>query len=122
MKPKRKTLRKPKGMTYADVLAHARAQKAAVEAKAVEVAANVQVQRMMWLMVCSMADAYGIGPKRAERFFECLQANSDALQKMRDEVDDDYAWEKLRLKAQEVTGIDIRDIYEVYAKAEGDKT
>lgn len=119
MKTSRKPLKKPKGMTYADVLAHARAQKAAVEARTVEAVANVQVQRMMWLMVCSMADAYGIGPKRAERFFECLQSNSDALQKMRDEVDDEYAWEKLRLKAQEVTGIDIRDIYEVYAKTEG---
>lgn len=120
MKSNRKALRKPKGMNYADVLAHARAQKAIVEARAVEVAANVQVQRMMWLMVCSMADAYGIGPKRAERFFECLQSNSDALQKMRDEVDDDYAWEKLRLKAQDVTGIDIRDIYAVYVKTEGE--
>lgn len=38
-----------------------------------------------------------------------------------DDVDDDYAWEKLRRKAQDVTGIDIRDIYEVYAKTEEEK-
>ena len=105
---------KPPGATYADVLARERARKAEGEAAALAAAAEelarIRTQRMMWLMVCSMADAFGVGRQRMERFFECLQENSDDLQRMRDEVDDDYAWGKLRLRAQEVTGIDITDL------------
>lgn len=120
MKTKRKRHQrpqgKPKGATYADVLAFERGKQAAIEKAAsdtlLEVKANMQVQRMMWLMLCSMADAFEIGPKRAQKFFECLQENGDELQRMRDEVDDDYAWEKLRIRAEQVTGIDIRYIYE----------
>ena len=116
MKTKRRKQGKPKGATYADVLAYERAKKNAIEKaaadKLLEVHANMHVQRMLWLMICSMADAYQIGPKRAEEFFRCMDKNSEDLQRMRDEVDDDYAWEKLRRRAEEVVGRDIRYIYE----------
>lgn len=117
MKTKRKKpTGMPKGMNYAEKLAYQRAKEKAIEKAAsdtlMQIHADMQTQRMMWLMICSMADAFEIGPKRARKFFECLQENSDEIERMRDEVDDDYAWEKPRLRAQQVTGIDIKYVYE----------
>ncbi|MBR3753370.1 MAG: hypothetical protein IKK50_09615 [Ruminiclostridium sp.] len=117
MKQKRRRPQgKPKGANYADVLAYQKAKEKAIEKAAsdtlTQIHADMQTQRMMWLMVCAMADAFEIGPRRARKFFECLQANSEEIERMRDEVDDDYAWEKLRLRAQQVTGIDIKYVYE----------
>ena len=53
-------------------------------------------------------DAYGFGPERLQKFFEAFPENSDELAKMRAEVDDDYAFEKLRLRAEDVSRMDIR--------------
>lgn len=66
------------------------------------------MQRYLWLMAVSLHDAYGFGPERLHKFFEAFQENSDELAKMRAEVDDDYAFEKLRLRAEDVSRMDIR--------------
>lgn len=50
-------------------------------------------------MAVSLHDAYGFGPERLQKFFEAFQEN---------EVDDDYAFEKLRLRAEDVSRMDIR--------------
>lgn len=101
----------PPGVTYADKLAYEKAKREAIDRAAadgmVELRANAHVQRAMWLMVCTIADAYGFGPERMKPFFEHLQQNSEELEKMVEEVDEEYAWEKLRLKAEKVTGIEI---------------
>lgn len=107
---------KPAGMTYADVLARKRAvtagiQKAATDT-ALQVEADTRTQRAMWLMVCSMADAFHIGPQRLQRFFDAFQANTDELERMTEEVDADYAYEKLRHRAEQVSGINIAYLYE----------
>ena len=107
---------KPHGMTYADVLARKRAVAAGIEKAATDAAlqieADTRVQRAMWLMVVSMADAFGIGPGRSQKFFEALQANSDMFMKMTEEADEDYAYEKLRQRAEQITGIKIEYLYE----------
>lgn len=66
------------------------------------------MQRYLWLTAVSLHDAYGFGPERLQKFFEAFQANSDELAKMRAEVDDDYAFEKLRRMAEDVSRMDIR--------------
>jgi hypothetical protein len=66
----------------------------------------------MWLMVCSMADAYGLGPQRVQKFFTALQANTDELERMTAEADLDYAYEKLRQRAEQITGMQIDYLYE----------
>lgn len=107
---------RPSGMTLADELARKRMIREATQAAAkdatVEVLANRATQRALWLAVVSIADAYGFGPERMQRFFDALQANTDELEQMRAEVDEDYAYEKLRLKAERVTGIGIEYLYE----------
>ena len=35
----------------------------------VQVEADTHTQRAMWLMVCSIADAYGFDPERMQKFF-----------------------------------------------------
>lgn len=63
-------------------------------------------------MVCSIADAYGFGPKQLQKFFTALQDNTDELERMRTDVDEEYAFEKLRQKAQAVTGMEVHYLYE----------
>lgn len=58
------------------------------------------------------ADAYGFGPERMKKFFIALQENNDEITRMEKEVDTDYAYEKLRLKAERVTGMKIEYLYE----------
>ena len=74
---------------------------------------GIHTQRAMWLMVVSIADAFGIGPTRMRRdFFPALERNTDALIRMEEEVDVDYAYEKLRLRAEQVSGVKIEYLYE----------
>lgn len=105
---------------YAQRLAQDRAihtglEKAARDAT-VQYEADTATQRAMWLMVCSIADAYGFGPKRMEPFFAALQANTEELERMQAENDEEYAYEKLRVKAEKVTGIRIEYLYEADMK------
>ena len=96
---------KPQGMNYAQVLARKAAIQKGLEQAArdatVQVEADTHTQRAMWLMVCSIADAYGFGPER-----------------MRAEVDEEYAFEKLRQKASAVTGMEVHYLYEQTALLE----
>ena len=107
---------KPQGMNYAQVLARKAAIQKGLEQAArdaaVQVEADTHTQRAMWLMVCSIADAYGFGPKQLKKFFTALQDNTDELEQMRAEVDEEYAFEKLRQKAQAVTGMEVHYLYE----------
>lgn len=107
---------RPMGMTLADELARKRMIKQAVQEAAddatVQVRSDTATQKALWLAVCSIADAYGFGPERMQRFFEALEKNTEELEHMRKEVDDDYAYEKLRLKAEHVTGMEIKYLYE----------
>ena len=71
---------KRQGATYAQMLAHKAAVRKGLEQAArdatVQVQADTHTQRAMWLMVCSIADAYGFGPKQLQKFFTAPQALS----------------------------------------------
>ena len=116
MGKKKQHRRLPPGMTYAEVLAmqhkQVKAIREAAKDDAVQLRADIHVQRLMWLMVVSVADAFSLGPRRMEAFFEALQANSDEFSRMEAEADREYALEKLRQKAEAVTGASITYAYE----------
>lgn len=78
----------------------------------VQVQADTATQRAMWLMVVSIADAYGFGPKRMEKFFKALEANTEQLRKWTQENGEEYAYEKMRQAAEKATGIEIKYLYE----------
>lgn len=107
---------KGKGMTFADQLAERTILRKRLEQRADDAVlryqADTATQRAMWLMVCSIADAYGFGPKKMEAFFRALQENSDELKRMQEDGGEDYAYEKLRRKASKVSGIEIEYLYE----------
>lgn len=111
-KTKNKRPGKPRGMNYADMLAHRKAINAVKLDAASLLLTEQAMQRALWLTVCSLSDAYGFGKERLERFFEAYQRNSDELQKMRESVDDDYAFEKLRIRAETVSGRDIKYLHD----------
>lgn len=120
--PKKHHVAKPKGMNYAQVLARQKQVKEAVEKAAadttVQLQSDIHTQKAMWLMVVSIADAFGIGPERMQRdFFPVLQANTDELIRMEEENDVEYAYEKLRRRAEQVSGIEIEYLYEHEIKA-----
>lgn len=101
--------------SYADVLARQREAHEAVEKAArdaaVKVDADIRTQRALWLSVISMAEAFGLGPKRVQRYFEVLQKNHDWLVAL--EADDDIvAYEKLRQRAEAASGVHIEYLYE----------
>ena len=115
--PKKHHAAKPNGMNYAQVLARQAMIQQAVEKAAADTTVNLQsdihTQRAMWLMVVSIADAFGIGPTRMRRdFFPALEKNTDLLIQMEEEVDVDYAYEKLRLREEQVSGVEIESLYE----------
>ncbi len=56
--------------------------------------------------------------QRIKKFFVALQDNSEEFERMKNEVDEDYANEKLRLKAERVTGMEIKYLYEAEARRE----
>ena len=78
----------------------------------VQAQADMATQRAMWLMVVSIADAYGFGPKRMEKFFAAFQANTEQLQAWIRENGEEYAYEKMRQAAERATGSEIQYLYE----------
>jgi len=106
----------PPGMTYAEVLAmqkrQAEAIRAAARDDAVRIESGIQTQRAMWLMVVAMAEAFGLGPKRVDRFIESFQAATDWFVQMEQDNDTDYTLEKLRQKAEEVSGVKIAYLFD----------
>lgn len=69
-------------------------------------------QRALWLAIVAMNDAFGIGKGRMNAFFRKLQENTEEYSKMRNEIDDEYANEKLRRRVSEICGQEITHLYE----------
>lgn len=106
----------PQGMTYAQKLAQEKRLQKAVEDAAlnetVRVRADIQSQQMLWLCVVSMAEAFGLGPKRVSDFFGSLQSVSEWVEDLEKKHGRQYAVDKLRQKAEQVSGIPIDYLYE----------
>ena len=121
-KKRKKTRCTANGVPLAAKLARDRMLREAMHQAAhdatVQVESDIRTQRALWLPVASIADAYGFGPERIKKFFAALQDNSEEFERMKNEVDEDYANEKLRLKAERVTGMEIKYLYEAEARRE----
>lgn len=106
----------PNGMTYADKLAHDRMVRAAVQASAndarVKLETDIRCQRQLWLCCIAMNEAFGIGPERFKRFAEVLTNLAEEYDRMTTENGSDYANEKMRQRAEQITGIKIEYLYE----------
>lgn len=70
-----------------------------------------QQERFLFLAAISVNEAFGIGAKRMEKFLECLNANLMDYNRMRDEVDKDFADGKLKARAEQVFCEDMPVLY-----------
>ncbi len=102
----------PQGVNYAQVLAEEKRKKEAERQMEMKIHAEIFVQRALWLSAVSVADAFGLGPKRMRVYFEKLKENADEFDRMCEETDYSYALEKLREKAQRVSGEEVEYLYE----------
>ena len=121
MTPNRKQRRaKPHGMSYADVLAQQKMKIDAVNAAAkdetVRIRSDVRCQRILWLCAVALHDQFGFGPERIKRFLLAVNTATDAWEAdaVKDEtgkVHLDYANENLRKRVEEITGMEIEQLY-----------
>lgn len=106
----------PKGMTYADKLAQDLKLKQAVEQAArdemVSIKADIRSQRTLWMAVVAMGKAFGLGPVRSQQFFGAFEEVADWLDELAKEHDAEYALDKLRQAAEQVSGLEIGYLYE----------
>lgn len=103
---------KGNGQSYADVIAKRKIGEAtlrmAMEDKAVELAADIKCQRMLWGAVIALNEKFQFGPKRTRDFMEAIEAVTEDFERMKKENGDSYAEEKLRQRAEQVSGVKIQ--------------
>ena len=100
------------GMTYSDVLAKRRigqqTLRMAMEDQAVQLAADIKCQQMLWGAVIALNEKFGFGEKRTRDFLEAMGVIADEFEAMTQSDGYEYAEEKLRQRASQVSGIDIK--------------
>lgn len=103
--------RKGPGMTHADVIARRKigqqTLRMAMEDQAVALAADIKCQQMLWGAVIALNEQFGFGEKRTRDFLETMGKIADEFEAMREQDGYEYAEEKLRRRASQVSGIDI---------------
>ena len=113
--------RKGPGMTHADVLARREIGKQtlrmAMEDEAVALAADIKCQQMLWGAVIALNEQFGFGEKRTRDFLEAMGKIADEFEAMREQDGYEYAEEKLRQRASQVSGVEIRYQHETEIEA-----
>lgn len=103
--------KKAPGETYADVLAKRKiGQKTlelAMEDEAVALRADIYCQRQLWGAVVTLNEQFQFGPKRTMAFLEALEKIVDEYDELKKEHGDTYAEEKLRQRAEQVSGVKV---------------
>lgn len=107
---------RPAGMTLMDEITKRKLVYQGVEKTATDVALKIKIdrsnQKALWLAIVAVNDAYGFGSKRIQPFINSLLEASNEYQKMKTDNDEEYADEKLRMKVEQITGIEIKYLYE----------
>lgn len=113
---RRAATRKRPGQTYADILSQKRMIKEAVDKSvhdtSVAIEADIKTQRMLWMAVVALNEAFGFGGERAKRFMLALEEVANECEQMAKENGGVYARTKLMERASQITGIDITPIHE----------
>lgn len=103
---------KGQGQTYADVMAKRaigrETLRMAMEDKAVALAADILCQRQLWAAVIALNEKFQFGPKRTRDFLNTIEKVAEDFETMKEQNGDAYAEEKLRQRAEQVSGIKIR--------------
>ena len=112
---------KGNGQSFADVIAKRKIGEAtlrmAMEDKAVALAADILCQRQLWAAVIALNERFQFGPKRTKDFLSAIEQVTDDFESMKKENGDAYAEEKLRERAEQVSGVKIRYQHEAEREA-----
>ena len=112
---------KGRGETHADVLAKRRigrqTLRMAMEDEAVRLAADIKCQQMLWGAVIALNEKFGFGEKRTRDFLEAVGEIADEFEQMHKENGYEYAEEKLRQRASQVSGVEIHYQHEMEIEA-----
>lgn len=107
---------KGQGMTHADVLARRQigrqTLRLAMEDEAVKLAADIKTQRMLWAVVVALNEKFQFGKKRTMDLLEAMDLVMADFATMKEQNGDAYAEEKLRQRASQVSGINVRYTHE----------
>lgn len=114
---------KGRGETHADVLAKRQIGRAtlrmAMEDEAVKLAADIMSQRMLWAVVVALNERFDFGPKRTVQLMEAMDKVLADFEDMKAKGGDEYAEEKLRQRASQVSGVNVRYSHEAEREAWG---
>ena len=109
------------GVSMRDKLARKRAIMAAIDDSVLETktrfVADRQTQRALWMATVAAADVFGAGPVRIQRWLERMEEISNEYDALVAGADEEYADEKLRQRAAEISGKEIRQMYQAEADA-----
>lgn len=80
--------------------------------RVLEAKSEARTQRALWLCCIAMNRAFGVGPKRFAQWAAALQEVTDWYTEMLQNVDAEYADEKLRREASRCSGIEVKPLFE----------
>lgn len=80
--------------------------------ESVTLEAEIINQRFLWEAVIALNIAFGFGQERCIRFLKTLEEVLYDVEKDAIEVDKQYAFEKVRQRAAQITGMDLKYIHE----------
>lgn len=117
--------KKRPGENYADVLARQaigrKTLELAMHDEAVGLAADIKCQRMLWAAIVALNEQYQFGPKRTRDFMAAMDQVLADFESLKAENGDTYAEEKLRQRASQVSGIEIKYQHEAEIAAISEK-
>jgi hypothetical protein len=107
---------KRKGETYADQLTREKQIREAIDRtvrdESVAMQADQKRQILLWEAVEALNRAFGIGEKRAVLFMQTLDEVDEELRKMAKEDGRYVATDKLRKRASQITGMELKLVHE----------
>lgn len=109
------------GVSMRDKLARERAIREAIDSSVLETktrfVADRQTQRALWMATVAAADVFGAGPTRIQRWLQRMEEIGDEYYALVEDADEQYADEKLRQRAAEISGKEISQMYQAEADA-----
>lgn len=82
-----------------------------ISAQTVRIEADRRLQVAAWMQAVALHETFGFGATRIQRFLVAMQEVADEVTRMTDEADGEYALEKLRQRAEQVSGLKIDYIH-----------
>lgn len=78
-----------------------------IREKAIDIAVQRHLQLQLWAVVVALSEEAGFGKERTQRFLDRIEKVWNEWEQMVQDVDLEYATEKLRIRAEQVSGLKI---------------